>query len=311
MREHQIVITLKPEQFLQVQKLARNAGAKSMGMFVRQQLLEALGIEGQAGGAGKIELEPVVSELKRLHYELKEFVSESLSAYSVQYDLQKETDAVPVEMEPGLPFVAESPSSASIEADAKSPSVFDELEEAASRAFAISPRLGAIEADSKSESIQHSGREDFAEPDKSRVPLVDSNSQTRRDPLSELLSASEVGSADREEALLDDPDDDTYDVPLSILARRQQLAAQLKAVESQSADPAKTLDSNLKTPADTGNADKSELSEKKKSELPDDEDKPKKPNSQTVSGSHPKYAPLENRDDDTPFSGGPPPKKRQ
>lgn len=83
MREHQIVITLKPEQFLQVQKLAKNAGAKSMGMFVRQKLLMALGIEAAAQQASNAaDIEPLVGELKRLHTELREFVNESLAMYS-------------------------------------------------------------------------------------------------------------------------------------------------------------------------------------------------------------------------------------
>lgn len=84
MREHQIVITLKPEQFLQVQKLAKNAGAKSMGMFVRQKLLMALGIEAAAAqpASNAADIEPLVGELKRLHTELREFVNESLAMYS-------------------------------------------------------------------------------------------------------------------------------------------------------------------------------------------------------------------------------------
>lgn len=82
MREHQIVITLKPDQFLQVQRLARMAGAKSMGMFVRQRLLAALGIEGEPERqGGTVDLQPAVSELKRLHSELRGFVAESLAMY--------------------------------------------------------------------------------------------------------------------------------------------------------------------------------------------------------------------------------------
>src|ERR1700722_6481837 len=88
MREHQIIITLKPEQFLRVQKLARDAGAKSMGMFVRQQLLAALGIEGQQiqeAGQSQLNLEPMVTELKRLHGELREIVAEALTSYPVGF----------------------------------------------------------------------------------------------------------------------------------------------------------------------------------------------------------------------------------
>ncbi|MBC7999802.1 MAG: hypothetical protein IAF58_17745, partial [Leptolyngbya sp.] len=44
-REHQIVISLKAEQFQEVQKLARAAGSQSVGAFVREHLLSFLGIE--------------------------------------------------------------------------------------------------------------------------------------------------------------------------------------------------------------------------------------------------------------------------
>src|SRR5262245_57432848 len=83
MREHQIVITLKPEQFLEVQRLSRAAGAKSMGIFVRQKLLSALGIEGATLVAAQQQPGPNVKrltgELTRLHAQLKEFVAESLA----------------------------------------------------------------------------------------------------------------------------------------------------------------------------------------------------------------------------------------
>src|SRR5262249_196465 len=89
MREHQIVITLKPDQFLEVQRQARAANAKSMGIFVRQQLLAALGIDGGAGGAegqlgGTQNVESTLAQIKRLHGELKTFVAESLSLYNVE-----------------------------------------------------------------------------------------------------------------------------------------------------------------------------------------------------------------------------------
>lgn len=108
MREHQIIITLKPDQFLQVQRLARVAGAKSMGMFVRQRLLAALGIEGEMerDGRGSVDLQPAVSELKRLHSELRGFVAESLAMY-LDGDV---SDSTGVGTDPDLMFGASNPS---------------------------------------------------------------------------------------------------------------------------------------------------------------------------------------------------------
>src|SRR6185437_15954654 len=91
MREHQIVITLKPDQFLEVQRLARAANSKSMGIFVRQKLLAALGIEGAGNTAAGEQLNPVnveaaLGQVRRLHGELKTFVAESLSLYNYDSD---------------------------------------------------------------------------------------------------------------------------------------------------------------------------------------------------------------------------------
>ena len=132
MREHQIVITLKPEQFLEVQRLARAANAKSMGIFVRQQLLAALGIEGslQPGQAQtRTDLEPVVGQMKRLHSELKMFVAESLSIYNQEFDVS---------------VVLESQAANEQIIPLESTATIDELERVAERTFAISPRLGSI-----------------------------------------------------------------------------------------------------------------------------------------------------------------------
>lgn len=105
MREHQIIITLKPEQFLQVQRLARMAGAKSMGVFVRQKLLAALGIEGELEGDNRnIDLQPSISELKRLHSELRGFVAESLAMY-----MSESHAGEPVESDPHSMFSANNP----------------------------------------------------------------------------------------------------------------------------------------------------------------------------------------------------------
>lgn len=87
MREHQIVISLKPEQFQEVQKQARAAGAQSVGAFVRQNLLHFLGLE-EADSAKKgsqiataVQADPdwrlIAGELRRLHRELKVLASEA------------------------------------------------------------------------------------------------------------------------------------------------------------------------------------------------------------------------------------------
>jgi hypothetical protein len=134
MREHQIVITLKPDQFLEVQRLARAANAKSMGIFVRQKLLAALGIEGTiqgaastGGGSSDAQQEEILNQIRRLHGELKMFVAESLSIYpgeTQRPDEQQTTQTI---------------------APASDNSIYsDELELEAERTFAISPRLGAI-----------------------------------------------------------------------------------------------------------------------------------------------------------------------
>jgi hypothetical protein len=137
MREHQIVITLKPEQFLEVQRLARQANAKSMGIFVRQKLLQSLGIEG--GKTDKTnsnnDIKIVVQELKQLHSELKSFVAQSLSMYNNQ----------------NLPL-PQNPT--------HQPTI-DDLEELAEKTFAISPRLGPIENTTRDPLHELLGSEEF------------------------------------------------------------------------------------------------------------------------------------------------------
>ncbi len=144
MREHQIVITLKPDQFLEVQRLSRAANAKSMGVFVRQKLLAALGIEGvlKTEDASAVDVEQILSDLQRLHGELKSFVAESLSPYSVdafaQVDPAEDQDLQQLNL-----FVQDdvvSPVVTSVVIEDSS----DTLEKTAERAFAISPRLGEI-----------------------------------------------------------------------------------------------------------------------------------------------------------------------
>lgn len=251
MREHQIVITLKPEQFLEVQRLSRAAGAKSMGIFVRQKLLAALGIENTAlppaHAAAGPDMQLIAGELKRLHAELKTFVAESLSqAYVTE---QPEAPYQAVAGEQGLPAQYDEEQAAPpadaphafpsvAECSAEEPRVFaeaqDKLEQFARRAFAISPRLGAIEVPGEL----------------ARQPA--DQASPRRDPLEDLLEdASEAaperaGAGDRQEGLPeeligegdDEADEDAvFDVPLSLSERARREAAEQPAPQPPPAPP--------------------------------------------------------------------------
>ena len=93
MREHQIIINLKKDQFEEVQRLARLAGSKSPSVYLRDRMLAFLGIEGEAlaeagtdgsttkkGPESASDIQRVRSELARMHNELQAFIAESLSA---------------------------------------------------------------------------------------------------------------------------------------------------------------------------------------------------------------------------------------
>lgn len=97
MREHQIVISLKPEQFQEVQKQARAAGAQSVGAFVRQNLLYFLGLEETESAKKGSQIAPAVQadpdwrfiagELRRLHRELKVLASEATVSTTLLTDI--------------------------------------------------------------------------------------------------------------------------------------------------------------------------------------------------------------------------------
>ncbi|MFA6211392.1 MAG: hypothetical protein WCT03_10985 [Candidatus Obscuribacterales bacterium] len=83
MREHQIVVNLKAQQFEQLQKLARERGFKSVSAYVKQKVLElAMGIDsdGPSGQASNDQVSlaaaPVLGDLDRIHNELKSFLDE-------------------------------------------------------------------------------------------------------------------------------------------------------------------------------------------------------------------------------------------
>ncbi len=78
MREHQIVVNLKAQQFEQLQKLARERGYKSVTAYVKQKVLElALGLDPeQAGTEPPLPSAGSLTDLKRIHGELKSFLDE-------------------------------------------------------------------------------------------------------------------------------------------------------------------------------------------------------------------------------------------
>ncbi|HMX45346.1 MAG TPA: hypothetical protein PKC93_05305, partial [Candidatus Obscuribacter sp.] len=82
MREHQISINLKAQQFELLQRLAREKGYKSVSAYVREKILElALSVEPTARSTGAVAnpIEPrVYKELARIHGDLKLLIEESL-----------------------------------------------------------------------------------------------------------------------------------------------------------------------------------------------------------------------------------------
>jgi len=105
-REHQIVISLKPEQFQEMQKQARAAGAQSVGAFVRQNLLIFLGLEETDNtrkgnhNAPAVQADPdwtfIAGELRRLHRELKVLSSEATISQPLLSDLAGSIDSGPL-----------------------------------------------------------------------------------------------------------------------------------------------------------------------------------------------------------------------
>jgi len=97
MREHQIVINLKRDQFEEVQRLARLAGSKSVSAYLKERVLELLNPDAEADKQGGPTLEEMLNidhELSRMHRELQVFIAESLSnsIYSGDDELQNEFD---------------------------------------------------------------------------------------------------------------------------------------------------------------------------------------------------------------------------
>jgi hypothetical protein len=88
MREHQIIINLKPEHYQELERLSRASGARSVSVFVKERMLASLGIGGSANVAnapGSLNIAAVTSDIRRLHRDLQVFVAESLSGKDFGY----------------------------------------------------------------------------------------------------------------------------------------------------------------------------------------------------------------------------------
>jgi|GEM_PF-2235261 len=82
MREHQIVITLKTDQFEEAQRLARQAGASSASTYLRDRILALLEGHDQtrdtAESTRKVQrLARLARDLTRMHRDLQVYVAES------------------------------------------------------------------------------------------------------------------------------------------------------------------------------------------------------------------------------------------
>lgn len=162
MREHQIIITLKPEQFQAVQRLFKASGAKSMGIFVRQQLLTALGLDNAAapkaaGSPSTPNIKRVLGELNRLHAEVQLFAAEALAQpynemIGEMLDADNELELAPPPTDAPLPPTAETPSNRSASTFALHNVLADfadaaeELADLALKGLELAPRRGILES---------------------------------------------------------------------------------------------------------------------------------------------------------------------
>jgi hypothetical protein len=157
MREHQIVVSLKADQFQEVLRLAKASGHKSVGVFMKQKLLAALSLEGaqlpaasKSKEASQPDLKSIANQLRRLHRELQVFVAESLSTNEFvesgsepksSTTISDENSSNEASADTGWQYY-ELPTGPIIESAAL---IKDEMERLAERAFAVSPRLGVLE----------------------------------------------------------------------------------------------------------------------------------------------------------------------
>jgi len=312
MREHQIVISLKSEHFQQVQRMARAAGAKSVGLFIRQRLLSALGLDGH-DSAAETERGPdwqrISGQLRRLHRELQVFIAESI-ATDVNQTLEQPlrmpeenflTDGAPVmpgynyeyqeamrNQAAAFPPAAPTPPAPTNKSAASFDSKSDDMEKLADRAFAISPRLGALEQ-------------------------INTRAKELQDPLQDLLgqsldvaAQSDDDEDDIEEQELDEtleaaPAEDDQETAAADLLTAAQTAGR-QANYEEDLDAAEDLtDPNQQSPSSD---DESTEIDQRSSATNDEIDTEADERSQTEPRD------MGNPPAPPPISGGPPPRKR-
>jgi hypothetical protein len=245
MREHQIVISLKPEHFQQVQRMARADGSKSVSVFVRQRLLSSLGLDGQelaAESSSDPDWQHIAGQLRRLHRELQVFIAESIASNQLADEPEPPMFIVPEEnfVTKGGPILVEYNPAHQLYVEqkqalgqpqqapptqppslSKSPSfdaATDELEQLADRAFAISPRLGAIEsapaATNKYDPLQDLLEEKLIRKAAGHEQTADEMEDEPEDEddvsgqPDEREEKEETAATDEDESLLNEPDDE-------------------------------------------------------------------------------------------------------
>ncbi len=89
MREHQIVISLNPDQYREIQRLAKMAGTTSIGHFLHSRLLTFLGLKNTSRRVdtipdteNSVDLTQLGETITRMHKELKQLLEEGeISGY--------------------------------------------------------------------------------------------------------------------------------------------------------------------------------------------------------------------------------------
>ena len=205
MKEQQIVITLTAEQFDQVQKLARAAGSKSVGAFIRERFLESFGIEPQAlaSQAGhNPNWQNIAGQIRRVHRELQVFIAESTAIAEFanengELTFQEERPVAEagraVELRQSTQDISQAP--AHSESDVFD-SAKDEMEQLAEKAFAISPRLGALETEVSGENGFGDPLDDLLEDSLLKETEEDDDEDYEDDEDVDQLEESHIASPD-------------------------------------------------------------------------------------------------------------------
>ena len=321
MREHQIVISLKSEHFQQVQRMARAAGSKSVGLFIRQRLLAALGLDGH-DSAAEPERGPdwqrISGQLRRLHRELQVFIAESIAGDLNNLTLEQPlrmpeenflTDGAP--LMPGYnyeyqeamrnqaaayPPAAPPPPAPSNKSAASFDSKSDDMEKLADRAFAISPRLGALEQiNTRAKELQDPLQDLLGQSLDVAAQSDDDEDDTEEQELDETLAAAPAED-DEETAAADSDQPERYSLTAA------QTAGQRQANYEEDPDAADDLtDPNQQSPASD--------------DEPTDIDQRSSATNDEIDTEADERSPTEPRDMGNPpapppISGGPPPRKR-